>query len=106
MNTWSKPLIGALLAGVLAVGVAAPVVVAEGPEPDPGTQMALAKSESKPQADRWGLFVGEWAPASFAIGVAAVSGADDRNDDGQVNAMISTIQNLGVRSEHAYAAGF
>lgn len=25
---------------------------------------------SRAQADRWGLFVGEWAPISFAIGIA------------------------------------
>ena len=25
---------------------------------------------SRAQADRWGLFVGEWAPISFAIGSA------------------------------------
>jgi hypothetical protein len=30
----------------------------------------LGKSKSKPQADRWGLFVGEWAPTFFAIGIA------------------------------------
>ncbi|WP_022925132.1 hypothetical protein [Serinicoccus marinus] len=26
--------------------------------------------DSKAQADRWGLFVGEWAPTFFALGVA------------------------------------
>ena len=31
---------------------------------------SLGKSKSKPQADRWGLFVGEWTPTFFAIGVA------------------------------------
>lgn len=25
---------------------------------------------SRAQADRWGLFVGEWAPTFFAIGIA------------------------------------
>ena len=25
---------------------------------------------SKPQADRWGLFVGEWAPTFFGLGLA------------------------------------
>lgn len=29
-----------------------------------------AKSGSKEQADRWGLFVGEWTPTFFAIGIA------------------------------------
>lgn len=28
------------------------------------------KDDSKPQADRWGLFVGEWAPTFFALGIA------------------------------------
>lgn len=27
------------------------------------------KDDSKGQSDRWGLFVGEWAPTLFAIGV-------------------------------------
>ncbi|KUG61340.1 MULTISPECIES: hypothetical protein [Kocuria] len=31
---------------------------------------SLGKSKSKPQADRWGLFVGEWTPTFFAIGIA------------------------------------
>ncbi len=26
--------------------------------------------DSKAQADRWGVFVGEWAPTFFALGVA------------------------------------
>ncbi|MCT1999472.1 hypothetical protein M3C58_15010 [Brachybacterium muris] len=26
--------------------------------------------ESRAQADRWGLYVGEWAPTFFAIGIA------------------------------------
>ncbi|CAM3623466.1 hypothetical protein E4A47_09185 [Micrococcus flavus] len=26
--------------------------------------------ESKPQADRWGLFTGEWAPTFIALGTA------------------------------------
>ncbi|HEY0237394.1 MAG TPA: hypothetical protein VGC37_02000 [Friedmanniella sp.] len=28
------------------------------------------KSDSKAQADRWGIFVGHWAPTFFALGVA------------------------------------
>lgn len=31
---------------------------------------AMKPSDSRDQADRWGLFVGEWAPTFFAIGVA------------------------------------
>jgi hypothetical protein len=30
----------------------------------------LSKTKDKAQADRWGLFVGEWAPTFFALGVA------------------------------------
>lgn len=30
----------------------------------------LGKNDSKPQADRWGLFVGEWAPTFMTIGLA------------------------------------
>jgi hypothetical protein len=30
----------------------------------------LGKTKDKAQADRWGLFVGEWAPTFFALGVA------------------------------------
>jgi hypothetical protein len=26
--------------------------------------------DSKSQSDRWGLFIGEWAPTLFAIGIA------------------------------------
>lgn len=32
--------------------------------------VSMGKSKSKAQADRWGLFVGEWSPTFFAIGVA------------------------------------
>lgn len=28
------------------------------------------KDDSKAQADRWGLFIGEWAPTFFAVGIA------------------------------------
>ena len=28
------------------------------------------KDDSKSQSDRWGLFVGEWTPTFFALGVA------------------------------------
>ena len=27
------------------------------------------KNDSRSQSDRWGLFVGEWAPTLFAVGV-------------------------------------
>lgn len=30
----------------------------------------FAKAESKPQADRWGIFVGHWAPTFFGLGLA------------------------------------
>ncbi|WP_114560844.1 hypothetical protein [Desertihabitans aurantiacus] len=28
-----------------------------------------ASRDNKPQADRWGIFIGHWAPTFFAIGV-------------------------------------
>lgn len=30
----------------------------------------LGKTKDKAQADRWGLYIGEWAPTFFALGVA------------------------------------
>ncbi|WP_146341609.1 MULTISPECIES: hypothetical protein [Nesterenkonia] len=30
----------------------------------------FAGDESKPQADRWGIFVGHWAPTFFGLGLA------------------------------------
>lgn len=105
MNTLNKPLAGTLLAGVLALGMAAPVVVAEKPGSTAGAQVSLGNSKSKPQADRWGLFcVGEWTPTFFAIRAAAADDPVDRDKHSEIFMMISTIQNLGVRSEHAYAA--
>lgn len=35
------------------------------------------KSDSKSQADRWGIFVGQWAPTFFAIGVGLKLHEDD-----------------------------
>lgn len=33
--------------------------------------MSLAKpKDSRAQADRWGLFIGEWTPTFFAVGIA------------------------------------
>ncbi|MFC4868529.1 MULTISPECIES: hypothetical protein [Streptomonospora] len=31
---------------------------------------ASKKAEDKARADRWGLFIGEWAPTFFALGIA------------------------------------
>ncbi|MFW6186921.1 MAG: hypothetical protein ACOC84_02825 [Actinomycetota bacterium] len=31
---------------------------------------SLGRSKSKPNADRFGLFIGEWAPTFFALGTA------------------------------------
>jgi hypothetical protein len=30
----------------------------------------LRKSDDKAQSDRWGIFIGHWAPTFFAIGLA------------------------------------
>ncbi len=32
--------------------------------------ISRGKNDSKAQSDRWGLFVGQWAPTFFALGVA------------------------------------
>lgn len=31
--------------------------------------LSRGKGDAKAQSDRWGLFVGEWAPTFFALGV-------------------------------------
>lgn len=38
----------------------------------------MKAGDSRAQADRWGLFVGEWAPISFAIGIAL--GLEEQGD--------------------------
>jgi hypothetical protein len=30
----------------------------------------MVSEDSKPQADRWGIFVGHWAPTFFGLGLA------------------------------------
>jgi len=32
--------------------------------------ISRGKRDSKAQSDRWGLFIGQWAPTFFAIGIA------------------------------------
>ncbi|WP_051387785.1 hypothetical protein [Saccharopolyspora rectivirgula] len=32
--------------------------------------MTSINAEDTPRADRWGIFIGEWAPTFFALGVA------------------------------------
>lgn len=34
------------------------------------THLASWKKTDKPQADRWGIFIGTWAPTMFGLGVA------------------------------------
>lgn len=34
------------------------------------TVSRFKKDDSKPQADRWGIFVGHWAPTFFGLGLA------------------------------------
>lgn len=36
-------------------------------------------TDSKAQSDRWGLFVGEWAPTFFALGTALKLEENDRS---------------------------
>jgi hypothetical protein len=32
--------------------------------------VSRGRDDSKAQSDRWGLFIGEWAPTLFAVGLA------------------------------------
>ena len=32
--------------------------------------ISRGKDDSKAQSDRWGIFVGQWAPSFFALGIA------------------------------------
>lgn len=32
--------------------------------------LSRGKDDSKAQSDRWGLFIGQWAPTFFGIGIA------------------------------------
>ena len=33
-------------------------------------QYSGGKGDDKPQSDRWGIFIGHWAPTFFALGIA------------------------------------
>lgn len=44
----------------------------------------IAAGESKPQADRWGLFVGEWAPTFLALGTALKLEENDAQRNGRI----------------------
>lgn len=39
--------------------------------------LSRGKDDSRGQSDRWGLFVGEWAPTLFALGVGLKLEEDD-----------------------------
>jgi len=32
--------------------------------------VSRARGDDKPQSDRWGIFIGHWAPTFFALGIA------------------------------------
>jgi hypothetical protein len=32
--------------------------------------ISRGKGDDKPQSDRWGIFIGHWAPTFFALGIA------------------------------------
>lgn len=38
--------------------------------------VSRGKQDSKPQSDRWGIFIGQWAPTFFALGIALKSEKD------------------------------
>lgn len=41
------------------------------------------KSDDKSQSDRWGLFIGEWAPTFLALGIA-LRLEEDRNESPEI----------------------
>ncbi|MGK5627995.1 hypothetical protein [Streptomyces sp. URMC 123] len=47
--------------------------------PTPGSWAASVKGESAgiDRADRWGIFVGEWAPTFFGLGLALAQYEND-----------------------------
>ena len=51
-----------------------------------GSWLASTKAENVERADRWGIFVGEWAPTFFGLGLALAqyektpNGAEYRNE--------------------------
>ncbi|MEU6404263.1 hypothetical protein [Streptomyces sp. NPDC046985] len=40
--------------------------------------LTSTKTENLERADRWGIFVGEWAPTFFALGLALANYEDPR----------------------------
>ncbi|WP_336991210.1 hypothetical protein [Leucobacter sp. VD1] len=58
LNAWGVRSSHAYSLGLLSVGVSFLTWV-----------LSRGKGDEKPQSDRWGLFIGEWAPTLFALGV-------------------------------------
>lgn len=59
LNRWGVRSSHAYLGGFAAIGIS---VVS--------WLLSRGKHDPRPQSDRWGLFVGEWAPTLFALGLA------------------------------------
>lgn len=58
LNAWGVRSSHAYSLGLLSVGVSFLTWV-----------LSRGKGDEKPQSDRWRLFIGEWAPTLFALGV-------------------------------------
>ena len=58
LNKWGIRSSHAYTLGLVSVGVSFVAWLA-----------SRGKADTKAQSDRWGLFIGEWAPTFFALGV-------------------------------------
>ncbi|MBP1324928.1 hypothetical protein JOF28_000160 [Leucobacter exalbidus] len=58
LNKWGVRSNHAYTAGLISVGISFT-----------SWMISRGKNDSKAQSDRWGLFIGEWAPTFFALGV-------------------------------------
>ncbi len=59
LGSWGVRSSHAYTAGFLAIGVSLLSWL-----------ISRGRDDSKAQSDRWGLFIGEWAPTLFAVGIA------------------------------------
>ncbi|MEO8262286.1 MAG: hypothetical protein ABI566_06925 [Pseudolysinimonas sp.] len=41
--------------------------------------VSRGKGDDKPQSDRWGIFIGHWAPTFFALGIALKHEEEGKN---------------------------
>lgn len=69
-----------------------------------GSWLASTKAENVERADRWGIFVGEWAPTFFGLGLALAqyektpNGAETREGSERESADWSAAASTSARS--------